>query len=398
MRRRPARGFEGLESVIDENPKRTRSWLVWVAAGAGAGLLIAVSVAVLYFTVWTVGFTLDGRQFRMRSTTTVADLFSQGLVSRKPGNLISVKSHRILKAGGGGRPYVSAIADPLAMDSRVLNGAVLVSSNGTDVVEPTRVETETIPVVTQYIGMGPNESVVQTGSPGVREVTVGLLSDEIAHGKALVREIDRVVTRQGVSTGGAKVVALRFDDGPWPGSTLAILAILKKYGVKATFFEIGEQVRHRPALSRAVVQAGMELDNHSETHPLPFQKLSNSAVVYQIKNAEKDIEQATGTTPRFFGPPGGGTPPGMYAVLSELHMDWVQWDVDTQDWMRPGSRAIISKVMRHVTPGAVILMHDGGGDRSQTVAALPTIIRDLKAAGYSFVTVSQLHHVPHTMG
>lgn len=377
--------------------RRSHQWLTWMAGGAGAGLLVAVAAFVLYATVWTVSFTIDGRPMRLRADSTVGDLFSRHIVVRKPGNLVSAKTHRLLKPGVGGQPFVSMGGQVLTADSKLVRSATLVSCDGTDTTEPTRVETETIPIPTRYVGSGPIVSVIETGSPGVRRVVVGTISNEVVRKKQIVAPVARVVSRVEPNS-GAKVVALTFDDGPWPGSTKAILKVLKKYGVKATFFEIGQQARRMPALSRAVADAGMELGNHSETHPLTFGHLPASAVASQIKVAENNIFKASGQKPKFLRPPGGFTNPAMYPVLSKLNMGWILWDVDTDDWKRPGSGAIVSRVMRHVRPGAVVLMHDGGGDRSQTVKALPTIIKNLKAAGYSFVTVDELPKVPHTMG
>jgi peptidoglycan/xylan/chitin deacetylase (PgdA/CDA1 family) len=197
---------------------------------------------------------------------------------------------------------------------------------------------------------------------------------------------------------GVKTVALTFDDGPWPGSTQAILKILQQNGVVATFFEIGRQARNSPSLSRQVADAGMEMGNHSETHPLNLGRLSAAGVANEIRYAQKDITRASGKAPTFFRPPGGNTTAAMYPALAKLGLGWVQWDIDTLDWQRPPANKIVGRVLRNVRPGAVVLMHDGGGDRSQTVKALPTIIQKLREQGYVFVTISALSSVPHRMG
>jgi len=240
-------------------------------------------------------------------------------------------------------------------------------------------------------------SVVAAGTPGVREVTLGAVSGEIVSKRTLVAAAPKIVRRSPLYA-GAKTVALTFDDGPWPGSTLAILNILKQNGIVATFFEIGQQAKGRPDLSRAVADAGMELGNHSETHPLNLGRLSATGVSNEITYAESAITHASGQRPTFFRPPGGNTTAAMYPVLAKLKMQWIQWDIDTEDWTRPSVGSIVSKVMNNVRPGAVVLMHDGGGDRSHTVAALPTIIQQLKAEGYVFVRVDQLPRIPHQMG
>ena len=182
------------------------------------------------------------------------------------------------------------------------------------------------------------------------------------------------------------------------GSTKAILQDPDAERHQSHVLRNWREARTKPDLSRAVASAGMEIGNHSETHPLNLGRLSAAGVANQMNQAQNDIFHASGQTPRFFRPPGGNTTPAMYPVLASLHLGWVQWDIDTDDWQQPAAATIVTRVMRAVRPGAVVLMHDGGGNRSHTVQALPTIIKQLKAMGYSFVTVSQLSSVPHKMG
>lgn len=366
--------------------------------GAGLAAAVALLGVALYFTVLTVTVKLDGTTVRLPSGATVADLFARNLVDKRRGDLVSAKDHlRVLKSGGGGEPFVSSEGRPIGREVAIGSTPDLTSHDGTDAVEPTRVSTETIKAPIEYLGSGPIETVVTNGTSGVREVTTGAVSGEVVSRRVKVKPVARVVRRENPYA-GAKVVALTFDDGPWPGSTKAIVAILQKNGVKATFFEIGRQVRQMPDISRYVANAGMEMANHSDTHPLNLGKLSASGVSKQITQAQNEIAKASGKRPKFFRPPGGNTTSAMYPVLSKLHLGWVQWDVDTDDWRRPSAEKIVSRVVKNVRPGSVVLMHDGGGDRSSTIKALPTIIQRLKAMGYTFVTVDQLPSVPHRMG
>ncbi|MDR3686216.1 MAG: polysaccharide deacetylase family protein [Coriobacteriia bacterium] len=386
-----------LEDVIAKSAKSSRSWLVWVAGGAGLGVAVVAIAAVVYLTVFTVSLSVDGKSVRLPAGSTVATLYAKGIVDRKPGNLVSAKNHHVLRLGAGDPPRVSASGVILLASSPLRSSAVLVSSNGADVVEPTHVTTVAIAPPTRYEGTGPIETVIQTGTPGVQEIKVGDISNQVVSKKQKVAPTAKIVARQ-EPTKGAKIVALTFDDGPWPGSTRAILKILQANGIKATFFEIGQQAKGMPDLSRDVADAGMELGNHSETHPLNLGRLSAAGVSDEITMAQYSISKASGQTPTVFRPPGGNTTPAMYPVLAKLKLRWVQWDIDTDDWQKPPAATIVSRVVRNVRPGAVVLMHDGGGNRSHTVAALPQIIAQLKAMGYSFVTISQLSTLPHTMG
>ena len=176
-----------------------------------------------------------------------------------------------------------------------------------------------------------------------------------------------------------KRVALTFDDGPSP-YTPKVLSILQKHHVRGTFFEIGEQVS---SASRAVVKAGEEIADHSYRHETDPSRSSMAAT-----NAA--IRRATGFEPCLFRPPGGAFNSRVVGDARALGMTTVIWDVDPRDWSRPGTSAIYSRVVSATRPGSIVLMHDGGGDRSETVAALPHIIRTLRGRGYHFVTVSKL--------
>jgi peptidoglycan/xylan/chitin deacetylase (PgdA/CDA1 family) len=369
--------------------------MFWGAAIAVAVVLIGV---VLYFTAFTIAVQLDGRSLRLSAATTAGDIFERDLVDRKPGDLLSAKSRKVLVRGGGGQPYISAGRRVLSAGDALRGAGDLTSHDGTDAIEATRVTTQTIPVPVRYEGTGPVETVVETGSPGVREVTVGAISGQVVRKRERVAPIAKVIVRAYEKTDEKRVVCLTFDDGPWPTTTKAIVKILKQENVTATFFQIGRQARHSPSLARLVTDAGLAVANHSENHSYSFGRMSASSVSKEISEAQYDIKRATGQAPTFFRPPGGITNKAMGPALKKLNLGWVLWNVDTGDWQRPSPGKIVSRVMRNVRPGAVILMHDGGGDRSNTVKALPTIIKKLKERGYSFVTLDALSSVPHHMG
>jgi peptidoglycan-N-acetylglucosamine deacetylase len=178
-----------------------------------------------------------------------------------------------------------------------------------------------------------------------------------------------------------KRIALTFDDGP-SSYTPKILSILEQHHAKGTFFEIGAQVSGE---SRAVLKAGEELANHSYHHESYPSRASMAATTSAIR-------RAAGFEPCLFRPPGGAYNSRVVRDARKLGMTTVIWTVDPRDWSRPGAGAIYSRVVGAARPGAIVLMHDGGGDRSQTVAALPRIIKKLHRRGYHLVTVSKLLH------
>lgn len=184
-------------------------------------------------------------------------------------------------------------------------------------------------------------------------------------------------------------IALTFDDGPFPVYTEQILAVLAKYHIKATFFSLGQQVAAYPELTSKVYQAGCEVENHTWNHPsLP--SLSVSAQTWQVTNTNTTIETTIKQAPIVVRPPYGAYNQPFLSMVHNMNMATVIWNVDSEDWKRPGVDAIVQRVLTTVKNGSIILMHDGGGDRSQTVAALPKIIEALQKRGYRFVTIRKM--------
>jgi cellulose synthase/poly-beta-1,6-N-acetylglucosamine synthase-like glycosyltransferase/peptidoglycan/xylan/chitin deacetylase (PgdA/CDA1 family) len=198
----------------------------------------------------------------------------------------------------------------------------------------------------------------------------------------------------------AKTIALTFDDGPDPRWTPQILGVLDKYHVHATFFEIGSQVNEHPELARAVVAQGSEIGVHTFTHPdLTTAPAWRRRI--EVSLGADSIASATGIAPRLMRPPYSSVPDAVRAG------DLAAWrgvagagyliviaDLDSVDWKRPGVDAIVREATPSNGAGAIVLLHDGGGNRSETVAALRILIPRLKAAGYRFTTVSEALSLP----
>jgi peptidoglycan-N-acetylglucosamine deacetylase len=188
-----------------------------------------------------------------------------------------------------------------------------------------------------------------------------------------------------------KVVALTFDDGPWV-QTAQFLNVLEHYHVPATFFEIGEQIStygEGGAIERRMLADGDMIGDHTWSHP----DVSGGGTFArdQIIRAAAAIKTAThGFQPCLFRAPYGAVSSALFAVTRSLGFKTIQWDVDPTDWARPGTAAIEQRVLSHVHPGSIVLQHDGGGDRSETLAALPDEIQTLKSRGYRFETITQL--------
>ena len=179
-----------------------------------------------------------------------------------------------------------------------------------------------------------------------------------------------------------KVVALTFDDGP-SDYTDDFLQVLREKDVPGTFFEVGHVMPGREDEMRQILAQGGELGDHTMDH-----------VEYpgyaQIAGAAQRIKAYTHFQPCLFRPPGGAVNSGVVATAGGLGMRTITWDVDPRDWSTPGTEAIYANVVGHTQPGSIVLMHDGGGPRGETLAALPRIIDTLRARGYRFATVTGL--------
>lgn len=184
----------------------------------------------------------------------------------------------------------------------------------------------------------------------------------------------------------AKYVYLTFDDGPSTPYTSQIVSILTNYQVHATFFEIGTNVTAHPSLTRLARHAGNSVQNHTWGHK-NLTKVTWQSFKYQVNAAASAIRAQTGYTPRCLRPPFGAVNSKVYSRAASLGKTIVLWTVDPRDWSRPGTATITRRVLNNVKTGSIILLHDGGGNRSQTVAALPAILKTLKARGYGFRTL-----------
>jgi peptidoglycan/xylan/chitin deacetylase (PgdA/CDA1 family) len=176
------------------------------------------------------------------------------------------------------------------------------------------------------------------------------------------------------AAGNKKVLFFSFDDGPDPVWTPEILEVLQRYGAHATFFELGGMQNAHPGLREQVIAAGNTIGSHSISHKQ----------LTAISAASRHHEIFDGPQSKCFRPPYGASNPKVRADIKAAGMTQVLWDVDPRDWERPGVNAIANNILHHAHRRNIILMHDGGGDRSQTVEALEQVLPILKAQGYSF--------------
>jgi len=181
-------------------------------------------------------------------------------------------------------------------------------------------------------------------------------------------------------------IALTIDDGPNPVYTPMVLEVLQHFGVQATFSMIGINVQRYPQVARQVVNAGHTICNHSMWHPIPFSPLTPAQAHEEVADALNAIWDATKTAPRLFRAPGGEWSPAVFQTLAAYGLIPLDWDVDPRDWTVPGVPHI-EQVLETGRGGDILLCHDGGGNRSETVQALAKVIPALLARKLEFVTL-----------
>ncbi|MFI2346377.1 polysaccharide deacetylase family protein [Streptomyces sp. NPDC019443] len=183
-----------------------------------------------------------------------------------------------------------------------------------------------------------------------------------------------------VSEAGRTMV-LTFDDGPDPRYTPDILSTLRKYEVPAMFFVCGELASDHRDLLREMADDGHVVGNHTWSHPL-IPKLPPSRIRDELGRTSEVIEETLGTPPLWYRAPFGAWNKHSFEIGAQLGMEPLAWTVDTLDWTEPGTKTIVRRVLDGAGPGVVVLSHDAGGDRSQSVAALRSYLPELLDAGY----------------
>ena len=367
-------------------------------------MLIVVGVAALAVVLLLHHFlrfrvTINGERATVWRGTTIEKILDKGLVEPTPGDLLSVEGD-VLTEGGGDRCSAQIDGTPAELTARVHRGAEVTIGDGADVTEDATVKEEPIAHGTSddsrefdayWTG---SIHLLSDGQDGVRTVSTGKVSGKTVS-EVTVPAIDAGYTIY-TAKPADKVIALTFDDGPWPETTEQILDILEENGAKATFFTIGNQISEVPDAVRRAHELGCQICTHTWDHAdgsgggVNLTYMSSTEQVEEVQKGYAAIAEVLGEEPpHVMRAPGGNFYGEMIDTLWPYVDAEIGWDVDTEDWRQPGSDAIAAAIMS-AQPGQVVLMHDGGGDRSQTVEAVRTAIPQLKEQGYSFVTIDEL--------
>jgi peptidoglycan/xylan/chitin deacetylase (PgdA/CDA1 family) len=338
---------------------------------------------------WTMFEVQPGEIREPPTTVAVVDGRTVAVVGSSPVVRDALEAARVVPRDGalisaGGR-VLDPHADPavIALDGRRAQvtdalhpGAEIRVDNGATSLEPLDARVQ----AALPSGLPRVENAVwRPGTPGLDQITVGRQSGEVASRRTLL------------AAGAAqpdpdRVVALTFDDGPSPEWTPFVLAILRNFGTKATFCVIGYNVARYPDLVRQIAIEGHTLCNHTAHHAL-LDQLPVDAITAEISEGAAGIRALTGHDPQFLRAPGGRLSDDVIDIAHRHGHRVVGWNVDPEDYRRPAPEVIRDRILGSVRPGAVVVLHDGGGDRSHTVTMLTELLLLLNADGYRVVAL-----------
>jgi len=338
---------------------------------AGGWAVAALLVASCAAGSTPVGSTIDvvGVSVPAQGVDTVQEALLAAGVQVGSGHWVAAVSGRALSRGlTPGQVFLDG--RPARFDSPVRAGDVIAVVPGSDRREPLVTLDEPVPALG-------DAALFVGGAPGEARVVRGAIS-----GETVSRQLVRRPVRGHLVAPGA--VALTFDDGPDPTWTPRVLALLARHRVRATFCVVGRHVDAHPQLARAIVAGGHQLCNHTYDHDEALVSRPPAVVAAQLARTQAAVVKATGRRPAFFRAPGGIWSPALETAARAQGMVPLRWTADPRDWTRPGVHAIVRTLLEELAAGRIVLLHDGGGDRRQTVQALAWALKELPVRGYSF--------------
>jgi len=365
-------------------------------APAVAALIIALAVVVAivfgpYIFRFPVAISLNGEEIAVPFGTRVGEVAAEHIDPDYLYGILFAVDETILDEHGGGQPIFIADGESIEADTPIRRQEVIIVNRGAD-------QTETI--VEETIETAPEQTLRRTGTGSLRQLIPaepGIKIRSYGEVSGIEVSIEKVsepqrgeIRRSSLPSNGTRKIALTFDDGPHPEYTPALLRVLERYEVQATFFLLGREVSAHPEIAKQIVEAGHQVANHSYNHP-DYRDLDNEERHADFIRSQDVIEEATGVRPNWVRPPYGAMDESAELFWLKEGMKIALWSIDPVDWQRPGVDAITDEVVSNVHPGAVPVLHDAGGNRSQTVRATRNIIRELRDMDYTFVTIEELY-------
>ena len=348
-------------------------------------LLLLLLTACLLLSLRPRHLYLNGQITPLAKIGTAADGVRLLGLSLTPGDRVDVQGHTVVREGGL-PPLLMRNGQSVTPDEVIRGGDCLTVVPARDVREPVDTKVRLLAPVLRSAAARRAAAVADAPGVGLRRVERGHFSGKIAL-------VETTQAAPLVATGSAKrkLIALTFDDGPSPSYTPSILAILKQHAARATFFELGICAVGHQDLVRAVVAGGHEIAVHSWNHP-QLTKLGSAQVQDDLRRCLELFHKIVGPDLplHWMRPPYGATNASVRASIEAVGLKQILWNVDTNDWRRPGASVIYQRLMNGARDGAVVLMHDGGGPREGTVEAVRQAVPALIAKGYELVTLSEM--------
>ena len=338
----------------------------------GAGVALALAVVLERGGGGELTVTAAGKSVRLRPGTTLDQAASELALRPRAGNLLDVEGSVLRR---------NAIPGALLLDGNAATAGARLRDGDRIAVVAGRDRRE--PFARQFVrvpgGLPADPQFFLARTPGSQIVVRGAISHKLVSARFLPDGRPRL----------ERAVALTFDDGPSPQYTPRIVATLRRLHAHATFFAIGYLAGEYPDLIRRELRAGMTVGNHSYNHPEvpPFDQLPARLRADEIALGAQSLRRA-GAEPKLFRPPGGSFAPAVVHTADRLGERIVLWSVDPGDW-QPGvtARQIARRVLAAVRSGSIVILHDGGGDRSATLAALPAIVKGIRHRGLRLVPI-----------
>ena len=397
---RPPRNQTPVSQAPMSRPPKT----VFVIASACIVLALIIFGVAHWQSTKPIDIIVNGQELQLPRTATVNDAFEAVGSPTTAGNMLDIDGELLQE--GGGTAYTATLdgqeLDPAAAADTPLDGHTSIDfANGVDIEEPSNTaENQPIAHGVQDIGHGPLHIIAQKGQDGSGTIKTGQVSGKQQVIEVTSDPVDTIMKRCYPDTQGEKVVALTFDDGPWD-DTNELLDVLRDNGAKATFFTVGNRISGDgiDTVKREVAE-GHQVATHTWDHAagdgqgVNLSYMSAEQQREEITKGFQAIEDATGQKPSFvMRAPGGNFPTEVWSNVEDLVVADIGWDVDTTDWKRPEASRIAAELMR-VTPGDIVLMHDGGGNRDNTIEALRIALPKLVQDGWKFVTIDELMKYP----
>jgi peptidoglycan/xylan/chitin deacetylase (PgdA/CDA1 family) len=364
---------------------------------------LAIAVALfLFFEAWLqpsglqtaagapsasrISVFVNDRTVSLDGPATVARALESAGFSARAGDLLDLDG-KVFRSGGGWAPKLflngrkAPISAPVKASDRI---NIIPAFNRSEQV---RMEVRDVVLADEVDGAGEYVVVKDMGIVGKKLIARGRASGKIVSARNLVEA--RPFRMERTAEKPEKIIALTFDDGPTPPYTGEVVRILKESRATATFFVIGRQAALFPESVRQVKAAGFLIGNHTYSHKR-LDRLGEESIIRELDATSDTVVPLINEPLRWLRPPYGAVSQALREIAGARGYNITRWNIDSRDWTGVGAEEIANGVIGAAQPGAIVLMHDGGGDRTNTIQALPIIIRTLYERGYSFVTLDQL--------